>query len=359
MLNRTSTRRILGAAMLSLLLGTGAARADFPFLTGWSRFAGNTTSGGAGHGYIEVPDQAALDITGTITIEGWINFQTPFTTQSCRSIVGKQFTSTLWIGVCGSTLRSYLKGSGSVHDGGAIPAGVWTHFAVTFDGSFRRHFLNGVQVASFAETGPLPVNSQPLRIGSDTAWLFSPEGDIEELRIWNVARTAAQIQSTMFAFAAGFGQAGLVGAWGLNTDGAATGGIGPALDGTVNGTLSFIPALPDGSYLATSRLPGFRFKVRITGGGPPLAAVQESDCVPETACLSGAVPGRSEVFIRVVGPRPNGYLWPNFTKFTQSQVEIWIEQIATGGLEYYKLDAAAGPTDDSLTGLFDRLGWLP
>lgn len=355
----TTTRRIATAAVLSLFVGSGVARADFPFLTGWSQFAGNTSSGGVGHGYIEVADQSALDITGPITIEGWVNFETPFTGQSCRSVVGKQFTSAFWVGVCGSTLRVYLKGSSSVHDAGTIPAGIWTHFAVTFDGAFQRHYINGVQVGSFALTGPLPVNSQPLRIGSDTAWQFSPEGDIEELRIWNVARSQGQIQGTQFGFANGFGQAGLVGAWGLNTDGSATGGIGPGLGGTVNGVLSFIPALPDGPYLGTSRLPDFRYKVRITGGGPPIAAVQESDCLSETACLSGAVPGRSEVFIRVVGPRPNGYLWPNFTKFTQSKVEIWIEQISTGGLEYYQLDAAAGPTDDSLTGLFDRLGWLP
>lgn len=350
-------KQITAVAVL-LLAGASSARAEFPFATGYSRFVGSGTSGGPNHGYIEVADHPSLDITGPITIEGWVNFETPFPSQTCRSIVGKQFTSAFWIGVCGSTLRAYLKGSGSNHDSGTIPAGVWTHFAVVFDGAFQRHYINGAETAAFPTAGPLPVNNQPLRIGSDVAWLYSPNGDIEEIRIWNVARTQGQINAAMFAVASGFGQPGLVGAWGLNTNGNATGGIGPTLNGTVNGAVSFIPELPAGPFLSTSRIPDFRFKVRITGGAT-IAGVQESDCVPESACISGAVPGRSEVFIRVVGPRPNGYLWPNFIKFTQSRVEVWIEQISTGGLEYYDLAAAAGPTDDSLTGLFNRLGWLP
>jgi hypothetical protein len=341
------------------LASTSAAHAEFPFATGYSRFVGSGTSGGPNHGYIEVADHPTLDITGPLTIEGWVNFETPFPSQNCRSIVGKQFTSAFWVGVCGSTLRAYLKGSGSSRDSGNIPAGVWTHFAVVFDGAFQRHYINGEQTAAFPTAGPLPVNNQPLRIGSDVAWQYSPNGDIEEIRIWNVARTEAQIQSTMFLFSSSFSTPGLVGAWGLNTNGNVTGGTtGFALNGTVNGNLSFIPAAPAGPFLSTSRIPGFRFKVRITGGAT-IAGVQEADCPPETACISGAVPGRSEVFLRVVGPRPNGYLWPNFIKFTQSRVEVWIEQLSTGSLEYYDLAAAAGPTDDSLTGLFDRLGWLP
>jgi Concanavalin A-like lectin/glucanases superfamily len=352
------TFKQLTAVAALVLAGASSAHAEFPFATGYSRFVGTGANGGPNHGYIEVADQGALDITGPITIEGWVNFETPFPSQTCRSIVGKGFSSTFWVGVCGSTLRAYLKGNGSSFDSGLIPAGVWTHFAVTFDGAFQRHYINGVQTGSVARTAPLPVNNQPLRIGSDVNWTYSPNGDIEELRIWSVARSPLQIDAAMFVPASGFGQPGLIGAWGLNGNGDVTGGIGPALNGTVNGAVSFVPALPGGPFLSTSRIPDFRFKVRITGGST-IAGVQESDCVPESACISGAVPGRSEVFIRVVGPRPNGYLWPNFIKFTQSRVEVWIEQISTGGLEYYDLAAAAGPTDDSLTGLFDRLGWLP
>lgn len=115
---------------------------------------------------------------------------------------------------------------------------------------------------------------------------------------------------------------------------------------------------PDGPWLTTPALPKFRFKVRITSGAQQIAGSQETDCVPETLCVSGAVHGRSEVFVRIIGPRPNGFLWPNIVKFTVSQVEVWIEETATGQLRYYKLPAQS-PADTSLPGLVDREGFQP
>jgi len=116
--------------------------------------------------------------------------------------------------------------------------------------------------------------------------------------------------------------------------------------------------LPPGPFLASPSIPGFRFKVRITGGGTSLMGRQEPRCIPETLCVSGQLPGRSEVFLRVVGPKPNGYLWPTLVKFSTSRVEVWVEQRVTGEIRYYDL-AAAEPGQDALPGLFDRNGFLP
>jgi hypothetical protein len=113
---------------------------------------------------------------------------------------------------------------------------------------------------------------------------------------------------------------------------------------------------PDGPWLTTTALPKFRFKARIASGSQQIAGSLETDCVPETLCVSGAARGRSEVFVRIIGPRPNGFLWPSIVKFTVSQVEVWIEQTATGRLRYYKLPAQ-GPSDMSLPGLVDREGF--
>lgn len=118
------------------------------------------------------------------------------------------------------------------------------------------------------------------------------------------------------------------------------------------------PPPPPGPFITDSEVPGFLFKVRITAGGSVLAGAHEGDCIAETVCFSGALPGRTEVFVRIVGPKPNGHLWPTLVKFTTSQVEVWIEQVATGALRYYKLRGAA-PGVDELPGLFDREGFLP
>ncbi len=119
-----------------------------------------------------------------------------------------------------------------------------------------------------------------------------------------------------------------------------------------------VPDPPEGAWLETAEIPGFRFKVRITGGGGVIPTRREADCIPETLCISGAVPGRSELFTRIVGPKPNGFLQPNLVKFSTSQIEAWIEQLSSGQLNYYELDPAT-PGSDSLAGFFDRTGFEP
>jgi len=116
---------------------------------------------------------------------------------------------------------------------------------------------------------------------------------------------------------------------------------------------------PPGAGFVPTAAPGFRVWVRIGGDEPdPRIGRPEPTCLPETACVSGAIPGRSEVFVRMVGPKPNGYLWPTIVRFTTSTVEVWIEQTATGAVRYYHLGGAE-PGSDDLTGGFDRMGFMP
>ena len=85
---------------------------------------------------------------------------------------------------------------------------------------------------------------------------------------------------------------------------------------------------------------------------------QEAACLPETLCVSGAVPGRSELFVRIVGPKPNGRLWPTLVRFSTSAIEVTIEQLATGAVKQYRLEAVP-PGGSTLTGLVDRNGFAP
>jgi hypothetical protein len=118
------------------------------------------------------------------------------------------------------------------------------------------------------------------------------------------------------------------------------------------------PTPPAGNWLTTDEIPGFRFKVRITAGQTVIAGGKVNDCIEDTLCVSGALPGRSEVFLRVIGPRPNGFLWPTVVKLTTSQVEVWIEQLDGGQVRYYFLPGA-DPDSSELPGFFDRNGFLP
>jgi hypothetical protein len=211
------------------LFGAPVARAQ-PFVT-WANFVGNPT-----HGYVDIPHSPALNPTGAFTFEAWVAVSNNVAGEDCRSIAGKNFLQAWWIGQCNvggqPTLRSYLKGGASARNGGILPRGVWTHIAVTFDGVNRRHFINGELAAIFAETGPLSTSGSNVRLGSDVSWQFTPAGGIDEVRLWNVARTQGQIRAFINQ-AITTPQPGLVAVWALN--GTTLDVVGPH-DGVVAGS---------------------------------------------------------------------------------------------------------------------------
>ena len=89
----------------------------------------------------------------------------------------------------------------------------WIHFAMTWDGTAVRAFVNGVERATKTSTGAqttLMTNQTPLIVGGYPPAFFN--GQIDELRVWNIARTAADITSTMHRTLAG-NEAGLTGYW--------------------------------------------------------------------------------------------------------------------------------------------------
>src|SRR5262249_45497374 len=70
---------------------------------------------------------------------------------------------------------------------------VWTHLAASFDGSTYRVYTNGVLVGATAASFNLSGGSLKLAepLGDESYY----GGGMDDLRIWNTARTAAQIQS--------------------------------------------------------------------------------------------------------------------------------------------------------------------
>ena len=111
-------------------------------------------------------------------------------------------------------------------------------------------------------------------------------------------------------------------------------------------------------YFTSDVYPDFCFDVTITAGGEVQQSQLEDQCIAETLCISGAIPGRSELFIRIIGPRPNGFLWPTLVRFTPSEVTVAIYQISTEAEKVYTLDEIP-PGVDTLDGLQDRTGFSP
>ena len=77
----------------------------------------------------------------------------------------------------------------------ALPANTWSYLTETYDGAALRLYVNGTQVASTAHTGTIATSTNPLQIGGDSIYGQFFAGLIDEVRVYNVALTAAQIQT--------------------------------------------------------------------------------------------------------------------------------------------------------------------
>jgi hypothetical protein len=107
----------VAAVLLSLAISTLASRALAQPFGSW--MTSTTTTTGK---WIEVGSTPDLNPTDALTFEAWVNNTLPTPPgQTCRSLLGKNYQTSYWFGICGNQLRSYLKGSSSLSDGGTVP----------------------------------------------------------------------------------------------------------------------------------------------------------------------------------------------------------------------------------------------
>lgn len=150
-----------------------------------------------------VPDANTLDLTTGMTIEAWVN-PTAAMGDTWRNAVMKErgADQSYSLYANGSTGRPrgevFLASGGKVVAGtAAVAANAWTHLATTYDGATLRLFVNGIQVSSAAASGNITTSTGPLRFGGNGPWGEWFSGRIDEVRIYNRALTAAQIQTDM------------------------------------------------------------------------------------------------------------------------------------------------------------------
>lgn len=138
-----------------------------------------------------------------------------------------------------ATVSAYNNGRG-LHIGGpfgsqdldnALNVDAWNEIAQTYDGSHLQLYINGVQVLTTDVTLKQGEDLEPRRLT-----LGSEGAAIDELRIWNVARTEAEIQKSMFVPLTGIDK-GLVGYWQFNGNLTDASGKSANFDNTITGTV--------------------------------------------------------------------------------------------------------------------------
>lgn len=163
-----------------------------------------TPAGQPGHGLalsvgatslVSVADSASLEIPGPITVELWLRADAvPPSTGNARAGLLDHNGQWGFFLLPNLAVRCSMAG-GTAAAGGTVVIGQWTHVACVYDRNTIQLYQDGVAIlpaVNATAANPLGT-SDGIRIGQD-----SPSGDpligmIDEVRIWQVERTAAEI----------------------------------------------------------------------------------------------------------------------------------------------------------------------
>jgi len=205
-----------------------------------STYVGNKAITLDGDGdYILVPSSSSLTFSDGITIEAWVRIDTLSRNQI---IVHKKnsYYNDIWCGLDSSNRLEWLfRIDGSERDirhNYSFTAGTWYHIAYTYDAltGIGRTYVNGDKVGEIWTYGQLTFNDTDgwyLGVDTDGSSLNDYwNGDLDDVRIWNIAKTQTEIQALMNVSLSG-NETGLVAYWKLDE----APGTSTAADATPNG----------------------------------------------------------------------------------------------------------------------------
>jgi glucose/arabinose dehydrogenase/PKD repeat protein len=242
--------------------------------------------------WLTIADAPSLDLTSGMTLEAWVR---PTGGSAWRTVILKERPGGLAYGLYA---RSDGPGpSGDAWIGGVeeralasatLPSSTWTHLAVTYDGANVRLYVGGALVDTEAATGLITTSSGALRIGGNNVWPEWFAGRIDDVRVYDRALSAAEIQSDR------------------DTPVGAPAALDTTLDPVPNGTTAANVA----EFTFSSSTPGATFECRRPGDdwaacvSPHLEPLLPGETSFEVRALDGATPdstpARSD--LRVVQP---------------------------------------------------------
>ena len=184
------------------IIGGGAAR------TAGREGAGSALALDGVNDVVSVAGSPSLDLRETATVEAWIrpSSLTGAAADKWRSIVTKQGDTGLAYALYAnealtSRPAAFVDIAGvhrSAAAGPAVAAAVWTHLAMTFENGTLRIYVNGVERKNAVFTGVIAATAgAPLRIGGNSVWGEFFAGQIDDVRVYKRALSAAEIVTDM------------------------------------------------------------------------------------------------------------------------------------------------------------------
>jgi hypothetical protein len=162
--------------------------------------------------YATAPDSPSLSVGGAITVEAWIKHDGQSDEDAYilhKFDDGDQNGYFLRLVGQGEEVpikffhKDYPVDEAITSDAG-IPQDRWTHVAVAYDGNTISLYLNGKLDNQISDDTGIGDGKTPLQLGTNAAGndnFFS--GQLDEIRIWNTARSALEIKENRFSELAG------------------------------------------------------------------------------------------------------------------------------------------------------------
>ncbi|MDM8564109.1 PA14 domain-containing protein [Candidatus Halobeggiatoa sp. HSG11] len=213
--------------------------------------------------YVEVAHSNGLETAQYVTVEAWIKANSLADWEGVLSFIqdNSNNESGYSLAYKNGQMRflliteSMAEGDMMNNPGTAITTGEWVHIAGTYDGSEIRFYKNGELMASEAKSGAIDWEFQPMGLfigaykDNNEAYYF--DGQIDEVRLWNVARSQTEIEDNMNSSLGG-SESGLVAYYNFNKIGLTVKDVsGSGHDGTTNDT-----AIPVPVWLASDAMTG-------------------------------------------------------------------------------------------------------
>jgi Concanavalin A-like lectin/glucanases superfamily/Bacterial Ig domain len=150
---------------------------------------------------VSVPDANSLDLTTGMTLEAWVR---PTALGSAwRTVLFKEQPGNLVYGLYAGngsapSVGTWIGGAERTAAGtGPLPLNAWSHVAATYDGASLRLYVNGALVRTTSIAGALATSSGVLRIGGNGVWPEWFKGLIDDVRVYDQALSATEIQADM------------------------------------------------------------------------------------------------------------------------------------------------------------------
>ncbi|PIZ47562.1 hypothetical protein COY32_01485, partial [candidate division WWE3 bacterium CG_4_10_14_0_2_um_filter_41_14] len=147
--------------------------------------------------YLAVADSDGLDASEAVTVSAWVN-GTSWADADRKSVFIKGGAYYLTVSPSGNVaVYGYGKSSQGYHLSNAtLSTGTWYSLALTIDPNGFKIYINGVLDKTIAATGLITTNTGVSAVGAEpggTSRFFN--GKIDEVKIYNYARTPEQIKA--------------------------------------------------------------------------------------------------------------------------------------------------------------------